>query len=427
MNALRAAALALVVAPALLAQGANPTNLWVVDLHWAGGHLAAGAPHKLTHDDGSNSQPAFSPDGRFVVFSAVRDTGNGARSDIYRIDLASGKETRVTATPENENSPTVNERGEYAAIRWVPATLFKEYGLWLYAPDGTPKAGILRGPDTTGYYTPLPNGDYALTRPKSKTFTLGLFDARTGAIVDVDSGIPALPAVRIPGERALSYVHIDTIGAHHGIYRLDLATKRVSALGPTLVGRTAHAWIAGHNTIVMGKGNTLYARTTRDTLWHVVAAFDDPELRNVTAYVASPRGDKLILISPMRLSLGTVIRDSLEAGRSGAEVAAMVLAWRDAGSLTKLDVTEGSISSAADDRVQKKRVADGLAIQTMATAMFPTSYRAFSRLGDVQRAAGDSTAAVTAYRKSLELNPRTTNAERSAAAAVEKKLGTGAP
>ncbi len=407
----------------LAAQTPNPTNLWLVDLKWTGNRLTPGTPVKLTRDEGSNSQPSFTPDGRAVLFSAVRDTGNAANGDIYRIDLATRAETRVTRTPENENSPTMNERGAYVAIRWNPATLFKEYGPWVYAADGTPKAGILRGPDSTGYYTPLPGGDYALTRPKSKSFTLGLFDAKSGAIVDVDSGIPALPAVRIPGVRALSYVRIDTVGAHHVIHRLDLATRKTSPLGPTLVGRTAHAWVAGRNTLLMAKGNVLYARTPRDTTWRVVAQFANPELRNASAYVVSAKGDKLILVSPKRLTLATVMRDSLEAGRSGADVASMVRAWREAGTLGDVDVSEGGIIGVADDRIQKKRIADGLAIQTLATTLFPNSHRAFAKLGDAQRAAGDSTAAIESYRKSLELNPRSTEPERTAAAAVEKKLG----
>src|SRR6185503_16257082 len=182
-------------------------------------------------------------------------------------------------------------------------------------------------------YTPLPNGDYALTRPKSKTFTLGLFNARSGDIVDVDSGLPALPAQRIPDERALSYVRIDSANAHHMLRRIDLVTRRTTTLGPTLVGRTAHAWVAGHRTILMAKGNVLYARTDTDSTWRPVATFTSPELRNATAYVVSPRGDKLILTSPKRLAFATVLRDSLEAGRSGADVAAMAVAWRDAGRL----------------------------------------------------------------------------------------------
>lgn len=410
------------------ANAQNPTNLWLVDLKWAGSRLTVGAPVKLTHDDGTNSQPAFTPDGRAIVFSAQRDTGANARSDIYRIDLATRRETRVTHTPENENSPTVNERGEYVAVRWQPATLFKEFGPWVYSADGTPMHSVLRAADTTGYYTPLPNGDYALTRPKSKSFTLGLFDAKTGAIVDVDSGLPALPAQRIPGERALSYVRIDSGGAHNVIRRIDLATRQTTTLGPTLVGRTAHAWVPGHATILMAKGSTLYARSPTDTTWYAVATFDNPELRNATAYVVSPRGDRVILTAPKRLALAVVLRDSLEAGRSGADVAALVTAWKDAGKLADLDVTEGGITALGDDRLRRNRIADAVAIQRLAATLFPKSYRALDRLGDAQRAGGDTASAIASYRKALELNPRATDAERTAATATEKKIsGTPRP
>ena len=405
------------------AQGPNPVNLWLVDLHWTGARLSVGTPVKLTHDDGINSQPAFAPDGRAIVFSAMRDTGARARSDIYRIDLRSRMEVRVTNTPENENSPTVNSRGEYLAIRWQPATLFKEFGLWRYAADGTPMAGVLGGPDTTGYYTPLTHGDYALTRPKSTSFTLGFFDARSGVIVDVDSGIPALPAQLIPGSRALSYVRIDTLDAHNVIRRLNLETRKISIIGPTLVGRTAHAWVPGHGTILMAKGNVLYLRTATNTTWRVAATFATPELRSATAYVVSPKGDKLVLTSPRRPPLATILRDSLEAGHSGADVSAMVISWRAAGSLDDVDVSEGSISALGDDRLQKERAADALALHMLATMLFPNSYRAFARLGDALRSTGDSSAAIGAYRKALELNPRSTDAERAAAAVLEKKVG----
>ncbi len=404
------------------AQGPTPVNLWVVDLRWTGDRLTVGTPAKLTRDNGSNSQPAFTPDGSAIVFSAQRDTGSAARSEIYRIDLATKVETRVTHTPENENSPTVNERGEYVAVRWQPATLFKEFGPWVYSADGVPVRGVLRAPDTTGYYTPLPNGDYALIRPKSRSFTLGLFDAASGAITDVDSGVPALPAQRIPGERALSYVRFDSADARHTIRRFDLTTRRATTIGPTVIGRTAHTWVADHRTILMAKGNVLYARTVNEPAWHAVATFDNPQLRNVSAYVVSPKGDKLILTSPTRVALATILRDSLEAGRSGAQVVAMVMAWRDAGKLGDVDLTEGPISALGDDRQQKKRFADAIAVHTLATALFPRSYRALERLGDAQRAAGDSSAAIASYRKALDVNPRSTDAERAAVAALQKKI-----
>lgn len=419
-------AVASAAAPAVAAaQGPNPVNLWVVDLRWQGDRLVVGTPRKLTHDEGSNSQPSFTPDGRAVVFSALRDTASGARSDIYRIDVRTGVETRVTRTPENENSPTVNAKGEYVAVRWVPETLFKEYGPWVYAADGTPARGVLRGPDTTGYYTPLPNGDFALTRPKSKTFTLGLFDAKAGTIADVDSGIPALPAQRIPRENALSYVRVDSAASRHEIRRVDLATRRVTTLAPTLVGRTAHAWLPTARTVLMAKGNVLYARRMgRDTAWRAVATFASPELRHASAYVASPQGDRLILTSPKRAPLAVAMRDSLEAGRSAADVAAMVGTWRDSGRLTDYDVSEGAIAGLVDARLQRAQPAGAVALHALAASLFPKSHRALARLGDAQRAAGDSAAALATYRRALDTNPRATRGDSTAAQDVERKLGT---
>jgi tetratricopeptide (TPR) repeat protein len=172
----------------------------------------------------------------------------------------------------------------------------------------------------------------------------------------------------------------------------------------------------------MAKGSTLYARTTRDTTWRVVATFDNPELRAASAYVVSPQGDKLILTSPKRLALATVLRDSLEAGHTGADVAALALSWRDSGKLGDVDLTEGPLGALGDDRLQKRRPADAVAIHALTTTLFPQSYRAFARLGDAQRASGDSAAAIGSYRKALAINPRSTDAERAAAAAVEKKI-----
>jgi tetratricopeptide (TPR) repeat protein len=138
--------------------------------------------------------------------------------------------------------------------------------------------------------------------------------------------------------------------------------------------------------------------------------------------VVSPAGDKLVLTSPKRLGLGVLLRDSLEAGHDGAAVAAMATRWREAGQLAGIDVTENPISALGDDRLQKKRFADAVALHTLATTFFPRSYRAAGRLGDAQRAAGDSTGALASYRRSLELNPRATDADRAAATAIERKI-----
>jgi len=116
----------------------------------------------------------------------------------------------------------------------------------------------------------------------------------------------------------------------------------------------------------------------------------------------------LILTSSKRLALATILRDSIEAGRRGADVAAMTIALRDAGKLADVDLTEGPIGTLGDERVRQKRFADGIAIHMLATQLFPKSFRAFGRLGDAQRASGDNASALASYRKALDVNPKST-------------------
>jgi Tfp pilus assembly protein PilF len=95
---------------------------------------------------------------------------------------------------------------------------------------------------------------------------------------------------------------------------------------------------------------------------------------------------------------------------------------RAAGAFSSLDVTENSLISLGGDRLQKKHTADAVALQAFVTTLFPQSYRAFEQLGDAQQASGDRTAAQASYRKALEVNPRSTDGQRAAAASVERKI-----
>jgi hypothetical protein len=353
------------------------------------------------------------------VFSGLRSADS--TSDIYRIELRSGTETRVTRTPENENSPTVDRAGGYLAVRWLPATLFKQYGLWHYAPDGTPERGVLPGPDTTGYYVPLDAGDYALTRPKSKS-TIALFSAQTGRITDLDSGVTNLPAQRIPGQRAISYTHVDSL-ARHEIRSIDLESGRVSIVAPTLPGRTAHVWLPGRSMLLMAKGNAVYARRPgSDTAWVRIAEFASPELRNLTAYVVSPVGDQLVLTSPLKLPLAVALRDSLEAGRPVQGTVAGFAALRDTGALGEYFLAEGALLGIAGDRRLRRDGPEEIALLDLIRGLFPDSHRVWARLGDAYASAKDAMRAREAWQKALALNPRSSAADREAAARVEQAL-----
>jgi hypothetical protein len=417
-------ALSLAFVVALSQSATAQNNLWSVGLTWRNDVLVAGAPVRITRDSvGGPSQPSFTPDGRALLYTATRDTGANARSDIYRMDLASGIETRVTRTPENENSPTMNTRGEIAAVRWQPATLFKEMGVWFYKSDGTPLRELLPVPDTVGYYTELRDGRVVLVQPRNAIWTLALFDPKTKRTTIIDSAISAVVR-EVPGERAISYVKTtaDSLRTPIDIRKYDLATGRITTLAPVHRGASNHVW-ASRNTLVMAQGNGLVARRVgRDTAWVRVATFTEPELRQATAAAANTQGDRIVLISPRRASLAVVVNDSLDAGRSGAAVTDMVRALRTSGRIADYNAAEGVVVGLVTTSITRRTPGDALALAQLAVEMFPTSHRAFAALGDAQRASGDTAAATTSWRKALELNPRASNADRAAAAVVERKL-----
>lgn len=414
--------LAFVAAPAR-AQDVVPVNLYVADIVASGTDISIANPVKLTGDRGVSSQPSFAKDGKSVLFIGRRDSAN-AQSDVYRIDLATLAETRVTATPEMENSPTMTPDGKLMVIRWVPATLFTEWGPWIYEMNGTPVKGVLPGPDTVGYYVQVDSTTYAMMRPTSRR-AVAVFDTRTGRMTDRDWSVATLPPQLIPGSRAVSYTVVDSSG-RNVIRKLDISSGSATTIAPALVGRVVHAWTP-RGILLMGKGNRIYARNpSADTAWRAVAAFADPELQSVSTYVVSPAGDKVILISPVKPALHTVIRDSLLAGRT---IASALEPFRGATAATlssRFEVSEGGIAALGAE-VAYRSPAEIVRLRELNAALHPLSFAAQRQLGAAYRRSGDEARALEAFRRSLELNPRVTDAEKQDAAATERQMSQPAP
>ena len=285
---------ALVLLASALPAQTGPVNLFVADLTYNNGAVQVGTPRKLTRDQGINSQPSFTADGKAIVF--VRRDSASAQGDVFRINLATGVETRLTSTPEMENSPTVLSDGTLMVIRWTPETLFKEWGPWIYDMKGTPLRGVLPGPDTVGYFMPLDATTFAMMRPKSVR-AVSIFNRRTGTMTDYDFGAANLPPQRIPGQKAISYTRVDSVGGNK-IRRLDLVTHDTTEIAPALAKKTVHTWTP-RGSIIMAQRNMIFTLKPPSREWTQIAAFTDPSLQDINAYVVSPKGDKLILISPL--------------------------------------------------------------------------------------------------------------------------------
>lgn len=404
-------------ASTLLAQAPTIQNLFVADVKYDHGTISIGTPRKLTGDRGNNSQPSFMPDGKSILFVARRDTTG--QSDVYQIDLRSGFETQITHTPENENTPTVTPDGRLMVIRWVPATLFKEWGPWVYDMNGTPAEGVLPGPDTVGYYVRVDSVTFAMMRPKSRP-AVALFDTRKKTMTDYAWPVSNLPPQLVPGRHAISFTQTDSLGRNQ-IRMLDLRTLQSSLVTPALVGRTVHTWTP-KGFVLMAKGNSIYAiKPGAGATWKKVATMNQPDLQAINTYVVSPAGDKVILISALKPPLLQALRDSIQAGRPVSDVVKQYRAGLSSIEKT-YDISEGGILGLAGERSNRRKFTEAIDLIRFAADLFPKSYDAQSALGATLAKSGDKAGAITAYKQSLALNPRVTDDDKKAAEAAEKAI-----
>jgi Tol biopolymer transport system component len=77
-------------------------------------HADGSDPRRLTHTATNEFNPEWWPDGRRLVFESTRN--GGGKDDIYSIDVASGRETRLTAIAANAIFPAVSPDGTRIAF-----------------------------------------------------------------------------------------------------------------------------------------------------------------------------------------------------------------------------------------------------------------------------------------------------------------------
>ena len=103
-------------------------------------------PVNVTKREGYDNQPSFTPDGRAILYTSIRD----GQADSWRYDLARDTLTRITTTLESEYSPTVMPNGAtFSAVR-VEADSTQR--LWSFDLDGDNPQILLHDIKPVGYH-----------------------------------------------------------------------------------------------------------------------------------------------------------------------------------------------------------------------------------------------------------------------------------
>ncbi len=286
--------LATVLAASALAAQAGPpaTDIYLVPLRGAGGGAISDPPVNLTHRQGYDNQPAFTADGRSLLYTSIRDDG---QADIYKLDLASRTSTRLTDTPESEYSPTpMPAGGGFSVVR-----VERDSAQRLWAFNAAGRAPVLLLPDIApvGYHLWLDDHTLAL-------FVLG--SPNSLQIADTQSGIGRTIAhdigrslQRVPGSSRFSFLlHADSAWYLETADPAapDGALQRVAKMprrADYVVWESSTALLTAAGTIVYRLDLTAGPAAT----WAPIADFSEEGLRNLSRLALSPDGNWLAVVA----------------------------------------------------------------------------------------------------------------------------------
>jgi Tol biopolymer transport system component len=267
--------------------GRASTDLYLFEL-WANqGLVSVGDARNLTDRDGYDNQPAFTPDGRGILY--VQRSGDNA--EIYRYDLDQDAPVRVTDTLEREYSPQALPGGGGFSV--VRRERDGSQRVWRFEDDGT-NPRLLVDVNDVLYYTWADDHTLALYTDDDPP-SLYLADTSGGAVEKIAAGT-GRSIQRVPGKRAISFVQKDG-PADWWIVEMNLDTREVVRLARTLQGRVDHAWTPS-GALVMALGSRLYMWVPDvSDQWFEVADFADEGLGNISRMAVSPEGDRMVVVS----------------------------------------------------------------------------------------------------------------------------------
>lgn len=224
-------------------------DIVLAELSGSGTTLTLSNPRNVTDRPGYDNQPAFTPDGRFLLYTQGEANG---RTDVLRLDLTTGAREPVAPTPEqSEYSALVPPDGSgVVVVRVEPDSTQR---LWRTAVAD--EHVVLPAVAPVGYHAWVDERHVALF-VLGDPVTLVLADPTTGATRVVDQRI-GRSLQRVPGQRTVSYTAVpDSVAWIRG---LDVDTGQTRPIVPALEGSEDHTWTPD-GVVLMGQGSRLCAR-----------------------------------------------------------------------------------------------------------------------------------------------------------------------
>lgn len=278
------------------AAGAPDTDIWLSRVTRRGGAVIVQPPRNLTRRTGYDNQPSFDASGGAIYYTRrapntlLTNAERDVQTDIWRSSLDGRRQVPATVTAESEYSAQVTPDG--ASLTVIRVERDSAQHLWrMPLKTGGMAERLVGQVKPVGYYAWV--GSQVAMFVLGSPATLQLADTVSGRIDtiarDIGRGIK-----RVPGTNRVTFVQ--KAGAQWYIDELDVTTKAVSRLVPTLKGVEEYAWIDG-TTMIAGTGRTLHTWTRGDAAWQLAADLSTSPLRDITRVTIDPKGRWLAFVA----------------------------------------------------------------------------------------------------------------------------------
>ena len=282
--------------PRAPAAGTPNTDIFLSRITMRDGALIVQPPLNLTRRDGYDNQPSFDAKGRVIYYTRrapnelLRDSVRDVQTDIWSYALDGSAHGPVAVTAESEYSAQITDDGKSLTVVRVERDSAQH--LWRFPLSAAGKPERLVGRvKPVGYYAWV--GSQVVMFVLGSPATLQLMDTVSGRIdtiaKDIGRGVK-----RVPGTSRVTF--IQKAGAQWYIDELDLATRAVTRLVPTLPTQEEYAWVDS-TTLVAASGTTLRTWKRGQPDWTLAADLTYAPLTNISRVTIDPTGNWLAFVA----------------------------------------------------------------------------------------------------------------------------------
>jgi hypothetical protein len=263
------------------------TDIYLVEIGAGIETLKTAKPQPVSIEKGYDNQPFFTPDGRSILFTAIRD---GKQTDIYE-HVRGGATRALITTPQGEYSPTITPDGAISVVRVEGDGTQR---LWRFERNGAGPHVLVANIKPVGYHAWIDGGRLALF-VLGQPATLQLARPGEGPGETVASGI-GRSLHRIPGGRSVSFVQREG-ESKFVVKQLDPDSKQITTLVEAVAGSSERdcAWMPD-GTLLMSSDTRIFAWNRGEASWREVYDVKPHGLGAVTRLAVAPDGKAIAFV-----------------------------------------------------------------------------------------------------------------------------------